>query len=111
MALTNREKCVSYLKETVLPYLRQHCKLDAEHLEHRDGENGVHIPLDEPKDYGDIKGYIGIAVVVEEKYNPNIEPLNNPPTISGHILSNDDEFMDFLWYSLEEMAKGINELK
>ena len=89
MALTNREKCVSYLKETVLPYLRQHCKLDAEHLEHNDGENAALISLDEPKDYEYVKGYFVITVMVADEDNPNTESHKNPPTISGCISNSD----------------------
>ena len=109
----NDDLCVKYLEETILPYLRLHCNLDAEHLEHDDGDNFAWIRLDAPKDYEDIKGYIeiGIGVSVDQVDNPNNEPLNNPLTIISYIFSNDDEVMDFPWYSLEEMVKGINELK
>ena len=88
--VTNYELCVKYLEDTVLPYLRLHCGIDAEHLQHKNGRNCAWISLDAPKDFEDIIGYKGISISVSEVANPIIR-FNQPPTISGGIFSEDDE--------------------
>ena len=108
---SNYQLCVKYLKEKVLPYLRLHCKIDAQHLEHNEGDNVASVRLDAPKDFEDVKGYKRIMVEVLVKNNPNIEPHNNPPIIIGGIERSDGSYKEFCWNSLDDMVKGINELK
>ena len=122
MALTKDELCVRYFERTVLPYLQQHCKLDAQHLEHNDGDNFAYIPLDALKDYGYVKsdGYVksynGIDVSVDAIYNPNIDSLNKRPFIYGCIVSSDGKLDNlnrtvFKWKSLVEMVYAVNLLR
>ena len=108
--ITNYELCAGYLEKTLLPYLRLHCNLDAEHLQHKDGRNCAWISLDAPKDFEDITGYEGISISVSEAANPNIR-FNKPPTISGMILGDDGYYKEFCWNSLDDVVKGINDLK
>ena len=114
MKPTNYDSCVQYFEKEVLPFLRHHCKLDAEHLEHNDGNNGANIRLDAPKDYKDIKRYNGIGVSVNTIYNPNIgnSPRTHRAIISGCIISSVDQWeKEFYWQSLVEMVYAVNFLK
>ena len=105
MQPSNYDLCVRYLEDTVLPYLRHHCKLDAEHIEHKEGNNGAWIHLGAPKDFENVKGYTGIIISVA---NPNIEA----PTISGMLYSHDYKHeKEFNWNTLDDMVEGINDLK
>ena len=112
MALTTDEFCVRYFERTVLPYLRDHCKLDAQHLEHTEGYKGAYIRLDAPKDYKDIKRYNGIGVSVDG----DIHPFTKDPVIIGCIISSVDQWDNwkrkvFSWKSPAEMVFAVNLLK
>ena len=110
--LTNRELCARYLEKTVLPYLQFYCNLDAEHLKHNEGKNFAWIKFDGPKDFDDIKGYTGISITVSEDDNPNIEPHNKALIVIGGIESSDEKMWKlFHWNSLDDVYKGINDLK
>ena len=113
MYVTNYELCARYLENTVLPYLRLYCNIDAEQIEYNSGNDFAFIDLDAPKNFLDIVGYIGITVSVSDEVNPNIEPLKKHPTISGVISSFDDDdyLRHFTWQSLQEMVDVINYLK
>ena len=110
MDLTNRELCVLSLETTVLPHLQFFCKLDARHIEHEDGDNFAWIRLDAPKDFEDIKEYIGISISVSEDVNPNMVPFT-VPTISCSIMSRDWDLLPFTWQTLTEMVDAVNDLK
>ena len=110
MDLTNRDLCVRSLEDTVLPYLKRSIELNAEQIEHDDGDNFAYIRLDAPKDFEDIKGYIGISISVSEDVNPNMVPFTIP-TISGSIMSKDWDLLRFTWRTLTEMVAAVNVLK
>ena len=108
-ALTTHDYCVLYFEGAVLPCLRNDCNIDAQHL--CTGSNSAWVPFDAPKDFEDVKGYKRIMVEVLVKNNPNIEPHNKPPIIIGGIERSDGSYKEFCWNSLDDMVKGINELK
>ena len=115
MASTTDELCVEYFEDTVLPYLRDHCNLDAEHLEHNAGNSYAFLGLDAPKDYKDVKRYNEIGVSVDTIDNPNIR-TSERPIISGSIISTVGEWNEwnkkiFLWQSLVEMVYAVNLLR
>ena len=104
-------KCVTYFENEVLPCIRQ--KFPELDVELDSGNNHAWISLEEQRNFEDVIGYTGVYISVHEDNNRDVLDNIYYPTISGCILSNDGHRKEttFLWYSLDEMVKGINDLK
>ena len=110
MDFTTNKDCVQYLEKKVLP-LVQFPSWGFPHLRtiHEAGNNFAQIIFRGEKIYKGSK-YIGINIMIRAGHNQGVREHTKCPTISGELLSDDGHNEWFIWESIEDMMKRINDI-